>query len=71
MGLINQNEGSLGYETKDAEQYAAWGVDYLKYDNCNNDNIPDLERYTAMRKALNATGTRQTRKAGCKCNVLY
>jgi len=48
--------GSLGYETQDAEQYAAWGVDYLKYDNCNNDNIPDIQRYTAMRKALNATG---------------
>ena len=28
--------GSLGYETKDAMSYASWGVDYLKYDNCNN-----------------------------------
>lgn len=48
--------GSLGYEKQDAEQYAAWGVDYLKYDNCNNDGIPDLQRYTAMKNALNATG---------------
>jgi alpha-galactosidase len=25
--------GSLGFETQDAESYARWGVDYLKYDN--------------------------------------
>lgn len=25
--------GSFGYEKEDAEQYAAWGVDYLKYYN--------------------------------------
>lgn len=27
--------GSLGYEQVDANDYAAWGVDYLKYDWCN------------------------------------
>ena len=26
--------GSLGHETIDAEDYAEWGVDYLKYDYC-------------------------------------
>ena len=31
--------GSLGYEKLDAMTYASWGVDYLKYDNCYNDNI--------------------------------
>ena len=25
-----------GYETVDANTYAAWNVSYLKYDNCNN-----------------------------------
>ena len=25
---------SLGYESIDAQQFAAWGVDLLKYDNC-------------------------------------
>jgi hypothetical protein len=25
---------SLGYEDLDAQQFAAWGVDLLKYDNC-------------------------------------
>jgi alpha-galactosidase len=26
--------GSLGYEDVDAQTWASWGVDYLKYDNC-------------------------------------
>ncbi len=29
------NEGSAGHETQDAETYARWGVDYLKYDVCD------------------------------------
>ena len=48
--------GSLGYEQIDAQDYASWGVDYLKYDNCFNQNLPSLTRYPAMRDALNATG---------------
>ncbi|KFA68339.1 hypothetical protein S40285_09031 [Stachybotrys chlorohalonatus IBT 40285] len=28
-------EGSLGFEQIDADTFAEWGVDYLKYDNCN------------------------------------
>lgn len=27
--------GSLGYEAIDAASFSRWGVDYLKYDNCN------------------------------------
>ena len=27
--------GGYGYEYLDANTYASWGVDYLKYDNCN------------------------------------
>jgi len=48
--------GSLGYETVDADTYAEWEVDYLKYDNCYSDNIPPQTRYPVMRDALNATG---------------
>ncbi|URD88082.1 alpha-galactosidase [Musa troglodytarum] len=33
--------GSLGYEEQDAKTFAAWGIDYLKYDNCNNQD-PDM-----------------------------
>ena len=47
--------GSLGYEEKDANIYAKWGIDYLKYDNCFNNDLPSFDRYTAMRKALNST----------------
>lgn len=63
--------GSLGYEEKDANTFAAWvcltliksntfyayssrtitenfgllqGIDYLKYDNCNNGDTKPMER---------------------------
>ena len=47
--------GSLDYEKEDAEQYAKWEVDYLKYDNCFNNGISSLIRYPKMRDALNKT----------------
>ena len=28
-------EGSYGHEEQDAKTYAAWGIDYLKYDLCS------------------------------------
>jgi alpha-galactosidase len=48
--------GSLGHEQQDADTFASWGVDYLKYDNCNNEGISGQTRYTAMKNALAATG---------------
>jgi hypothetical protein len=48
--------GALGHEESDARQFADWGVDYLKYDNCNNQGVPAEKRYTAMRDALRKTG---------------
>ncbi|WP_329129157.1 NPCBM/NEW2 domain-containing protein [Streptomyces sp. NBC_01476] len=52
--------GSLGHETTDAQSFADWGVDYLKYDNCNNNSDGTrqdfINRYSAMRDALAATG---------------
>eukprot|EP01117_Protostelium_nocturnum_P006348 TRINITY_DN2295_c0_g1_i1.p1 TRINITY_DN2295_c0_g1~~TRINITY_DN2295_c0_g1_i1.p1 ORF type:complete len:381 (+),score=95.78 TRINITY_DN2295_c0_g1_i1:101-1243(+) len=47
--------GSLGFEWQDAQQYADWGVDYLKYDNCFASSNPE-PRYKDMSKALNVTG---------------
>jgi alpha-galactosidase len=47
---------SLGHEQIDAQTFADWGVDYLKYDNCNNQGVPAIERYQAMGDALAATG---------------
>lgn len=48
--------GSLGYEESDANTYAKWKVDYLKYDNCNNNKTSPQTRYPVMRDALNKTG---------------
>ncbi|MEU3983568.1 NPCBM/NEW2 domain-containing protein [Streptomyces sp. NPDC026672] len=48
--------GGLGHEYGDARQFADWGVDYLKYDNCNNQGVDARTRYTTMRDALRATG---------------
>ena len=50
--------GSLGHEVSDANTYSKWGVDYLKYDNCNSDGTKPEVRYPVMRDALNQTGRR-------------
>ena len=44
--------GSLGYEVIDAKTYAAWNVDYLKYDNCFNMGLDIQWRYKRMHQAL-------------------
>jgi alpha-galactosidase len=48
--------GSKGYEFQDAKQYAAWGVDYLKYDWCNTEGQDAPKSYAKMRDALKAAG---------------
>lgn len=50
--------GSLGYEEIDAQCYAEWGVDYLKYDFCYApiDRGTAIRRYTTMGKALENCG---------------
>lgn len=52
-------EGSYTFEEKDAEAYAAWGIDYLKYDWCSYGNIaPNPTKaqlkhpYQVMKKAI-------------------
>lgn len=47
---------SLDHEVADAKMFAKWGIDYLKYDNCNSQGRPELGRYLAMRNALNDAG---------------
>jgi alpha-galactosidase len=61
-------EGSLGHELQDAQTYAAWGIDYLKYDLCGLRGqmkaapTPEaahqimIDAYTKMRDALHSTG---------------
>ena len=54
-------EGSFGHEVQDAKTYAAWGIDYLKYDLCSARNIynstqDDLQGlYQKMGEALQET----------------
>lgn len=49
---------SLGFEELDAKTFAAWGIDYLKYDYCNApvDVTTAFTRYKKMGDALLATG---------------
>jgi alpha-galactosidase len=63
-------EASLGHEFQDAQLYASWGIDYLKYDLCSfgdvmekqapNDKAAQMRlmiaAYDKMGKALAATG---------------
>ena len=53
-------EGSYGHEEQDAKSYAAWGIDYLKYDWCGarNEYKDDEEQaiYQKMGDALLKSG---------------
>ncbi len=59
-------EASFGHEVQDAKQFAAWGIDYLKYDWCSAgsvyDGTPELGRavmeaaYARMGEALLHSG---------------
>ena len=60
--------GSQGHEMQDAQTYAAWGIDYLKYDLCSLGDAMratgslekaqaiELAAYEKMHAALRATG---------------
>jgi len=51
-------EGSLGHEELDAQSYAQWGIDYLKYDYCSfQGDVPtQMAAYKKMHEALEKTG---------------
>jgi alpha-galactosidase len=52
--------GSRGYEYQDARTYAAWGVDYLKYDWCSHGTQNAEASYRLMRDALDQSGRLMT-----------
>ncbi len=70
--------GSLGHEQTDANDYAAWGVDFLKYDFCNFPKtkkearkiLPDSCRkaFELMRHCLDNTGRPVVYSVHDKCN---
>jgi len=51
-----QRPGGRGYEFQDARQYAAWGVDYLKYDWCSHGSQNSEASYAIMHEALVKSG---------------
>ena len=48
--------GGRGHEFQDANLYASWGVDYLKYDWCYHGTANAEETYRTMGNALYAAG---------------
>lgn len=48
--------GSRGYQFQDARQYAAWGIDYLKYDWCSNEGQNARAAYQTMSDAIKLSG---------------
>jgi alpha-galactosidase len=69
-GTCGGRPGSFGHEEQDAQTYAAWGIDYLKYDLCGMEDpfnklaetdLPAahgmmIEAYRKMGDALRRTG---------------
>ncbi|XP_015676090.2 alpha-galactosidase A [Protobothrops mucrosquamatus] len=49
--------GSYGHYEQDAETFASWGVDLLKFDGCDFGTLDEMaEGYKKMSSALNKTG---------------
>ncbi|HXI21791.1 MAG TPA: glycoside hydrolase family 27 protein, partial [Gemmatimonadales bacterium] len=57
--------GSWEHERQDAESYAAWGIDYLKYDLCSYEQLmsktPTLEEHQRPYRLMHAALRDQTR----------
>ncbi|OZY87815.1 alpha-galactosidase [Cellvibrio mixtus] len=48
--------GSRGHEYQDALTYASWGIDYVKYDWCDTQDINPKSAYATMRDAIHKAG---------------
>lgn len=58
LGTYPGATGSRGHESRDAQTFASWGVDFLKYDWCSSqsDHDAQVDSFIAMRDALRDTG---------------
>ncbi|MEV0895256.1 ricin-type beta-trefoil lectin domain protein [Actinoplanes sp. NPDC049802] len=58
VGTYPGSTGSKGHEVQDANRYASWGVDFLKYDWCDGTGTinDQVTAFAKMRDALRATG---------------
>lgn len=50
--------GSGGHEQQDAKTWASWGIDFIKYDNCDATDTKQsgMTEYALMRDALQSSG---------------
>jgi alpha-galactosidase len=48
--------GTFGYHQQDADQFAAWTIDYVKVDWCNADKLIAAKEYASFRDALAKCG---------------
>lgn len=48
--------GSLNHEQQDANTFASWEIDYLKYDWCHSEGLIAEQAYSLMRQCLDRTG---------------
>ncbi|HOU53963.1 MAG TPA: NPCBM/NEW2 domain-containing protein [Myxococcota bacterium] len=49
-----QRPGSYGFEARDIQTYAAWGVDYVKVDWCFTEGLSARDRYPVFQRAIDA-----------------
>jgi alpha-galactosidase len=54
--FVTFEDGAFGHEQQDANMYAAWGVDFVKYDACSIAASDLLTAYQNMRSAITKTG---------------
>jgi alpha-galactosidase len=54
-------EGSYGHEEQDAQQYADWGFDYLKYDWCSAQKVYQPEQMPEVYQKMHAALARTKR----------
>jgi hypothetical protein len=55
-GTCQGRPATLDHEVQDAQTFARWEIDYVKYDNCNARNRPEQIRFKAMIDAVKAAG---------------
>ena len=48
--------GSLGNEWIDAQTFAAWEVDYLKYDDCYHEEFSEADRCVLVNECYTSIG---------------
>jgi len=58
FGATGGATGARGHEVQDANTFASWGVDFLKYDWCSQEGTlqEQIDAFTLMRDALRGTG---------------